>query len=115
MRRPHTQRSHRSAIPTKFAPLFHSFALHSRLPQYDCNTYLMLLIIAIMDGDTTTTTIFGIFVTVRRKLTASQVIRLAKPLNISPTNAKSHLTRMVANGALLRSGLPRQSRYWPSP
>jgi DNA-binding transcriptional regulator PaaX len=60
------------------------------------------------------TLIFGIFVLANRKLTASQVIALAKPLRISATNVKSHLTRMVKEGTLRRSGPARQTLYWPS-
>ena len=37
-------------------------------------------------------------------LTAAQLIRLAKPLGVSATNVKSHLTRMVADGILEREG-----------
>ena len=48
-------------------------------------------------------------------MTAAQVIALARALGISATNVKSHLTRMVADGALRRSGPVRQARYWPSP
>jgi DNA-binding transcriptional regulator PaaX len=63
----------------------------------------------------TRTTLFGIFVLARRKLTAAQVIALARPLGISATNVKSHLTRMVAEGSLDRTGPKRRSRYGPSP
>lgn len=64
--------------------------------------------------DSTRTLIFGIFVLANRKLTASQVIALAKPLKTSATNVKSHLTRMVNEGTLRRSGPVRQAVYWPS-
>jgi DNA-binding transcriptional regulator PaaX len=64
--------------------------------------------------NSTRTLIFGIFVLANRKLKAAQVIALAKPLIISATNVKSHLTRMVAEGALRRSGPVRQAVYWPS-
>ncbi len=64
--------------------------------------------------NSTRTLIFGIFVLANRRLTASQVIALAKPLRISATNVKSHLTRMVNEGALRRSGPVRQAVYWPS-
>jgi len=64
--------------------------------------------------NSTRTLIFGIFVLVRCKLTAAQVIALAKPLGISATNVKSHLTRMVNEEALRRSGPVRQAVYWPS-
>jgi len=48
-------------------------------------------------------------------MTAAQVIALAGTLGISATNVKSHLTRMVADGTLRRSGPARRARYWPSP
>ena len=67
-----------------------------------------------MAVDSTRTLIFGIFVLAGRKLTATQVIALARPLSISATNVKSHLTRMVGDGALKRSGPLRAARYWPS-
>jgi DNA-binding transcriptional regulator PaaX len=60
------------------------------------------------------THIFGIFVLASCKLTAAQVIAIAKPLKISATNVKSHLTRMVYEGTLRRSGPVRQAVYWPS-
>jgi DNA-binding transcriptional regulator PaaX len=64
--------------------------------------------------NSTRTLIFGMFVLANHKLTASQVIALAIPLRISATNVKSHLTRMVNEGALRRSGPVRQAVYWPS-
>ena len=68
-----------------------------------------------MDPSSTRTTLFGIFVLAGRSLTAAQVIALARPLGISATNVKSHLTRMVAEGALERRGPKRAARYGPSP
>jgi DNA-binding transcriptional regulator PaaX len=68
-----------------------------------------------MSFDSTRTLLFGIFVLAGRRLTATQVIALARPLGISATNVKSHLTRMVAGGALRRFGPPRRAVYWPSP
>jgi DNA-binding transcriptional regulator PaaX len=59
--------------------------------------------------------LFGIFVLAGRPLSAGQTIALARPLGISGNNAKSHLTRMVAQGALQRSGPRRLSVYWPAP
>lgn len=64
--------------------------------------------------EATRTLLFGIFVMARRPLTASQVIALAQPLRISATNVKSHLTRMVREGALRRTGPVRLARYAPS-
>lgn len=60
----------------------------------------------------TRTLLFGIFVQAGTKLTAPQVVRLARPLGISASNAKSHLSRLVAEGALHRSGPARRARYW---
>jgi DNA-binding transcriptional regulator PaaX len=68
-----------------------------------------------MVPSSTRTTLFGIFVLARRKLTAAQVITLTRPLGISATNVKSHLTRMVAEGALERTGPKRASQYGSSP
>lgn len=68
-----------------------------------------------MAPSSTRTTLFGIFAVARRNLTAAQVITLARPLGISATNAKSHLTRMVAEGVLERTGPKRAALYGPSP
>ena len=68
-----------------------------------------------MRSSSTRTSLFGIFVLARRKLTAAQVITLARTLGISATNVKSHLTRMVAEGLLERTGPKRAARYGPSP
>jgi DNA-binding transcriptional regulator PaaX len=73
-----------------------------------------MLIVATMTPNTTRTRLFGIFVLAGRKLTAPEVVALARPLGISATNVKSHLTRMVEEGALARSGPKRASRYGPS-
>lgn len=67
-----------------------------------------------MENDRTRTLLFGIFVTTARPLTASQICRLAAPLGISSNNVKSHLTRLVAEGALDRSGPVRLATYAPS-
>jgi DNA-binding transcriptional regulator PaaX len=58
--------------------------------------------------------LFGIFVVVRRELMTPELVALGRPLGISPTNVKSHLSRMVAEGALERAGPPRGARYRPS-
>jgi DNA-binding transcriptional regulator PaaX len=68
-----------------------------------------------MAMDSTRTLIFGIFVLAGRKLTATQVIALARPAGVLPTTVKSQLTRMIADGALRRAGPVRRARYWPSP
>lgn len=65
-------------------------------------------------SESTRTLLFGMFVTAGTKLTAAQVIALARPLGLSATNVKSHLTRMVADGTLERSGPRRGAQYWPS-
>lgn len=62
----------------------------------------------------TRSAIFGLFVVAGQALTASQVIALAAPIGITATNAKSHLTRMVADGSLIRTGKARLARYRPS-
>jgi DNA-binding transcriptional regulator PaaX len=67
-----------------------------------------------MKGNSTRTTLFGILVTTSASLTTSELIALAKPLGISATNVKSHLTRMVADGALRGDGPRRRRRYSPS-
>ncbi len=67
-----------------------------------------------MKNTDTRTSLFGIFVSVGVKLTAGQVIALAAPLGISASNVKSHLTRLVQEGALDRSGPTRQAEYAPT-
>jgi DNA-binding transcriptional regulator PaaX len=64
--------------------------------------------------NSTRTLIFGIFVLAGRKLTAPQVIALAEPVGVSASNLKSHLTRMVNEETLRRSGPARRAVYWPS-
>jgi DNA-binding transcriptional regulator PaaX len=60
------------------------------------------------------TKILGILVLANRALTAAQLIRLAEPIGLSASNLKSHLTRMVNEGALARNGSVRQATYSPS-
>jgi DNA-binding transcriptional regulator PaaX len=60
------------------------------------------------------TTIIGILVLADRALSTAQLIRLAEPLGLSPSNLKSHLTRMVCEGSLKRAGPIRQATYSPS-
>ena len=67
-----------------------------------------------MIGDSTRTVLFGILLLSERRLTASQLVTLARPLGLSATNVKSHLTRLVAEGALTRAGPVRAARYAPS-
>lgn len=66
-----------------------------------------------MDGSSRTI-ITGLLVLAGRRLSAAQLIRLAAPLGLSATNVKSHLTRMVAEGALEREGPTRLATYRPS-
>lgn len=58
--------------------------------------------------------ITGILVVAGRELTATQLIRLAEPIGLSASNVKSHLTRMVKEGALERKGPARLATYKPS-
>lgn len=58
--------------------------------------------------------IIGILTLARRELSATQFIRLAEPFGLSPTNVKSHLTRMVAEGTLKREGPARLATHQPS-
>ena len=67
-----------------------------------------------MNTEATRTLLFGVFVAVGRPLTASQLIRLSAPLGLSATNVKSHLTRLVADGSLQRTGPRRLAQYRPS-
>jgi DNA-binding transcriptional regulator PaaX len=64
--------------------------------------------------DSTRSLLFGVFVLAGKPLTAAEVIRLVGPLGVSSTNAKSHLTRLVAEGALDRRGPVRARLYSPS-
>src|ERR1700723_664448 len=73
-----------------------------------------MLRFATMAKDSTRTLLFGIFVMSGRRMTAARVIALARSIGVSATNVKSHLTRMVADGALQRSGPVRRALYWPS-
>ncbi len=55
--------------------------------------------------------IVGLLVLAGRRLTAPQVVHLARPLRLSGTNVKSHLTRLVKEGALERRGPARAASY----
>lgn len=59
----------------------------------------------------TRTRIFGVLVLVGKSVSARELVALCQPLGISATNVKSHLTRLVAEGALLRTGPRRAHRY----
>lgn len=58
--------------------------------------------------------IIGIMVLAGRKLTAAQLIALAAPIGVSASNVKSHLSRMVVEGALERQGRTRLATYSPA-
>lgn len=55
--------------------------------------------------------IVGILIFARRELTAPDLIQLAKPLGLTPSNVKSCLTRMVQSGELVASGAARKRLY----
>jgi DNA-binding transcriptional regulator PaaX len=54
-------------------------------------------------------------VLVGQPISSGQLVKLCRPLGLTATNVKSHLTRLVAEGALLRTGSPRMHRYAISP
>src|SRR5262245_41696302 len=65
--------------------------------------------------ESTRSLIVGAFaLTGRTELNARELIALARPCGVTPTNLKSHLTRMVSEGVLVRSARPRDSSYAPS-
>jgi phenylacetic acid degradation operon negative regulatory protein len=64
--------------------------------------------------ESTRSLLFGVFVLAGKPLSAAEVVRLIAPLGVSATNAKSHLTRLVAEGALDRRGPVRAQLYTPS-
>ena len=66
-------------------------------------------------NESTRSLLVGILVLARRPLTATQLIALGRPLRLSATNIKSHLTRLTAEGVLSRTGWRRSQRYWLSP
>jgi DNA-binding transcriptional regulator PaaX len=67
-----------------------------------------------MNGASTRSILVGILVLAKRRLTAAQIIALGRPLQLSATNIKSHLTRLTAEGVLSRTGSRRSQRYWLS-
>ena len=65
--------------------------------------------------ESTRSLIIGAFaLTGHAELTAAQLIALARPCGVTPTNLKSHLTRMVSDGSLRCHRRPRASTYKPS-
>ena len=65
-------------------------------------------------AESTRSLLVGILVLVKRPLAAPQIVALGRPLRLSATNVKSHLTRLCAEGVLCRSGSRRSHRYWLS-
>jgi hypothetical protein len=53
----------------------------------------------------------GILVLAKRPLTPPDTIALGYALRLSATNIKSHLTRLSAEGVLIRTGSRRSQRY----
>lgn len=64
--------------------------------------------------ESTRSLLVGILVLAKRPLTAPQIIALGRPLQLSATNIKSHLTRLTAEGVMSRTGPRRSQRYWLS-
>ena len=65
--------------------------------------------------ETTRTRVFGLFVvTGSESLTLAQLVRLGLAVGLTASNVKSHISRMVADGSLLRRPAPSASRYAPS-
>jgi DNA-binding transcriptional regulator PaaX len=67
-----------------------------------------------MDGSTRAS-LFGVLVLVNAPVSAPEMVALCKPLGISSSNVKSHLTRLVREGALSRTGARRAHRYAIAP
>jgi DNA-binding transcriptional regulator PaaX len=67
-----------------------------------------------MDASTRAS-IFGVLVLVNKPVSAPEMVALCKPLGISSSNVKSHLTRLVREGALSRTGARRAHRYAIAP
>jgi len=63
-----------------------------------------------MNGDTRTR-IFGVLVLVGKPVSARELVALCRPLGMTATNVKSHLTRLVTEGALVRTGRRRTHLY----
>lgn len=66
-------------------------------------------------NDDTRARIVGVLVLVGTPVSARELVALCRPLGITATNVKSHLTRLVAEGALFRTGRRRTHRYAISP
>lgn len=63
-----------------------------------------------MREERTRALLFGVFLEAG-EVSAPQLIALARPLGITATNAKSHLSRLVAEGVVRRRGLRRLGVY----
>jgi hypothetical protein len=66
-------------------------------------------------AESTRSLLVGLLVLANCPLTAPQIVALGRPLRLSATNIKSHLTRLTAEGVLTRTGSRRSQRYWLSP
>jgi DNA-binding transcriptional regulator PaaX len=65
--------------------------------------------------ETTRTRVFGLFmVSGSSSLTLRQLVSLGQAVGLTQTNVKSHISRMTADGSLVRLGAPGASRYGPS-
>lgn len=84
-------------------------------PFGSCKTTHQPMTIATMDGAATRTRMFGVLVLVGQPVSARELVALCEPLGLSATNVKSHLTRLVSEGALIRTGPRRAHRYAISP
>ena len=62
-------------------------------------------------GESTRSLLVGILVLAKRPLTTPEIVALGRPLRLSATNIKSHLTRLTAEGVLVRTGSRRSQRY----
>jgi DNA-binding transcriptional regulator PaaX len=68
-----------------------------------------------MNSASTRTRIFGVLVLVGKPVSTRELVALCASLGLSATNVKSHLTRLVSEGALFRTGRRRAHRYGISP
>lgn len=62
-------------------------------------------------NEATRTKLFGVLVLVGQPVSTREMVALCRPLGLSATNVKSHLTRLVGEGALVRSGPPRMQLH----
>src|ERR1044072_9692654 len=66
-------------------------------------------------NEATRTKLFGVLVLVGQPVSSREIVDLCRPLGLSATNVKSRLTRLVSEGALVRSGPNRMHLYSVSP